>query len=339
MIPPVSSIRPVLRKVWRVALLIALFMAMAGGGAYLALTLIVKGEEPVVVPDLVGKDVLYSLEILSDLGLNTRVRGTVYHEQVPKNHVIDQDPEPGASIKRGRDVKIRVSRGPERIVMPNLSGLSLQQSRILLTENGLCQGSLATVASSRQNKGQVMAQHPIAGATVSRDDCADLLISGGPRSSSFPMPDLSGQPLEKTLRRLDALQLSVGSIQSTFRPGLPLETVVEQAPASGYRVAAGSQADLTVNRRSVAGSDSDDGEPSDAIELFRYTLENGFLNKRVTVMIGKPQGPIRLFDDFVAPGREIWLLIPKSDTSSVRVYVDGQPVERPPQTLANMIWP
>lgn len=335
--PPVSSIRPVLRKVLRVGLLIALFMAMAAAGAYLALTLIVKGEEPVVVPDLVGKDVLYSLEILSDLGLNTRVRGTVYHEQVPKNHVIDQDPEPGASIKRGRDVKIRVSRGPERIVMPNLTGLSLQQSRILLTENGLCKGSLATMASSRQNKGQVVAQHPPAGATTSRDGCADLLISGGPRSFSFPMPDLSGQPLEKTLRRLDALRVTVGSIQSSFRPGSPIETVLEQTPPSGYRVAAGSQVDLTVNRSPVPWSDSD-REPSDAMKLFRYTLENGFLNKRVTVMVGKSQGPMRLFDDFVSPGQEIWLLIPKSDTSSVRVYVDGQLMKSTYQKFATLNW-
>jgi len=335
---PVSSIRPVLRKAVRIAILIALFMAMAGAGAYFALTLIVKGEEPVVVPDLVGKDILYSLEILSDLGLNTRVRETAFSEQVPRNHVIDQDPEPGASIKRGRDVKIRVSRGPERVVMPNLTGLSLQQSRILLTENGLCQGSLATVASSLQNKGQVMAQHPLPGATVSRDSCADLLISGGPRTPSFSMPDLSGQPLEKTLRYLDALQLNVGSIRSTVKPGLPLETVVEQTPLAGYRVVAGSLSDLTVNRRSVAFSEIGPG-PSDGMELFRYTLGNGFLNRRVTVTVDRSQGPIRLFDDFVSPGQEIWLLIPKNDTSSVQVYVDGQPMKRPSQGLATLDWP
>jgi len=335
---PVSSIRPVLRKAVRIAILIALFMAMAGAGAYFALTLIVKGEEPVVVPDLVGKDILYSLEILSDLGLNTRVRETAFSEQVPRNHVIDQDPEPGASIKRGRDVKIRVSRGPERIVMPNLTGLSLQQSRILLTENGLCQGSLATVASSLQNKGQVMAQHPLPGATVSRDSCADLLISGGPRTPSFSMPDLSGQPLEKTLRYLDALQLILDRMQYTFKPGFPLETVVGQTPSSGYRVAAESSADLTVNRKPIAVPDSDGGS-SDSTKLFRYTLENGFLKKRVIVTIGGSQGPIRLFDDFVSPGQEIWLLIPKSDTSSLQVYVDGQRMKIPSQMLSTLTRP
>jgi len=338
MLPPVSSIRPLVRKVLRFTLLIALFMAMAGAGAYLALTLIVKGEEPVVVPDLVGKDVLYSLEILSDLGLNTRVRGTVYHEQVPKNHVIDQDPEPGTSIKRGRDVKIRVSRGPERVVMPNLAGLSLQQSRILLTENGLCQGSLSTVTSSRLKKGRVIAQHPLPGATVSREGCADLLISGGPRSPSFPMPDFSGQPLEKALRRLDALQLILDRMQYAFKPGSPLETVVGQTPSSGYRVAAESSADLTVNRKPIAVPDSDGGA-SDSTKLFRYTLENGFLKKRVIVTIGGSQGPIRLFDDFVSPGQEIWLLIPKSDTSSLQVYVDGQRMKIPSQMLSTLTRP
>ena len=54
--PPASSVKALAKKVLRISLLVALFMAMAGIGAYVALTLIIKGEEPVVVPDLVGKD-------------------------------------------------------------------------------------------------------------------------------------------------------------------------------------------------------------------------------------------------------------------------------------------
>ena len=188
-------------------------MAMAGIGAYVSLTLIIKGEDTVVVPELVGKDVLYGLEILSDLGLNTRVKGTAYHDQVPKNHVIDQDPDAGAAIKRGRDVKIRVSRGPETILMPNLAGLSLQQSRILLTENGLCQGVLSGMISPRFDPGQIMAQYPPPGEIVSRNTCADLLISRGPSSQAFSMVDLSGFTPESAIRRLEQMQLTVGSIR------------------------------------------------------------------------------------------------------------------------------
>jgi serine/threonine-protein kinase len=307
-------------------LLVALFMAMAGTGAYVALTLIIKGEDTVIVPELVGKDVLYGLEILSDLGLNTRVKGTAYHDQVPKNHVIDQDPDAGAAIKRGRDVKIRVSRGPETILMPNLAGLSLQQSRILLTENGLCQGLLSGMTAHRFDAGQIMTQYPPAGTVVSRNTCADLLISRGPASPAFPMVDLTGFPLESAILRLEQMQLTVGSIRIARRYGAPPDGIVDQTPLAGHRVAPGVRVDLTVNRSDDGRYTGDTGNGSQ-IELFRFSLENGFLKKRVQVRMNQPQMSLSLFDDFLTPGQEIWLLVPKSGNPTILVYVDGQLVE------------
>lgn len=315
-----------MRKALRFSLLILIFMSMAGIGAYVALTLIIKGEESVVVPQLTGKDVLYGLEILSDLGLNTRVKGRAYHDQVPKNHVIDQDPDAGTTIKRGRDVKIRVSSGPETVVMPNLTGLSLQQSRILLTQNGLCRGALATVSSSRNTMGQVMAQVPLPGATVSRQTCTDLLVSQGPSSLAFPMTDLTGLPLETAIRRLEQLQLTVGSIRMVHMAGEAPETIVEQRPLSGYRMTRGTRVDLSVNRTRTY-SDSADRPIAGGVELYRFSIENGFLNKRVQVKLNTGQVSLSLFDEFVAPGQEIWLLIPKNGNPTVLVYVDGQLVE------------
>lgn len=323
---PASSFTRLPGKALRIVLLAALFMTMAGFGAYVALTLIIKGADTVVVPDLVGKDVLYGLEILSDLGLNTRVRETVYHDQVAKNHVIDQDPMPGAAIKRGRDVKIRVSRGPETIVMPNLTGLSRQQSGILLTENGLCQGVLSVMISSRHAAGQVIAQHPQPGTTVSRNTCADLLVSRPSPAPAFPMIDLSGLALETAIRRIDQLQLTVGKIRVARKIGAPLEAVVDQEPPAGYRVTIGGAVDLTVNR-SGSTRPGADAQTADGTEFFRFALENGFLKKRVQVIMNQARISLSLFDDFVDPGREIWLLIPKSGNPTILVYVDGQLVE------------
>jgi len=323
---PVSSVKKLAQKALRISLLLALFMAMAAGGAYLALTLIIKGADTVVVPNLVGKDVLYGLEILSDLGLNTRVKGTAYHDQVPKNHVIDQDPAAGAAIKRGRDIRLRVSRGPKTIVMPNLAGLSLQQSRILLTENDLCQGALAGMTSPRHAVDQIMAHYPPPGATVSRHTCADLLISRGPSSPTFPMVDLSGLILETGIRRLEQLQLTLGSIRVVHTVGAPLEAIVDHLPMAGHRVALGGRVELTVNRSKTsphAGALAN----ADPVELFRFSLENGFLNKRVQIKMNRAQISLSLFDDFLAPGQEVWLLVPKDGNPTVLVYVDGQLVE------------
>ena len=240
--------------------------------------------------------------------------------------MIDQDPEAGATIKRGRDVKIRVSRGPETIIMPNLAGLSLQQSRILLAENGLCQGVLATMHSSLFSAGQVIAQIPPPGDVVSRSTCADLLVNKGPASSTFRMLDLSGLTLQTALRQLEQIQMAPGRIRIVHNGGASLETIVDQYPLAGYRVARGTRVDLTVNRiPSATGTHMQ--KHADQVELFRFALEHGFLNKRVQVKMNQRQLSLSLFDDFLAPGQEIWLLIPKSGNPTVFVYVDGQLVK------------
>jgi serine/threonine-protein kinase len=245
---------------------------------------------------------------------------------MPKNHVIDQDPEAGATIKRGRDVKIRVSRGPETIIMPNLAGLSLQQSRILLAENGLCQGLSATMRSSRYSAGQVIAQMPSPGDTVSRNTCADLLVNKGPAPSAFRMLDLSGLTLQTALRRLEQVHMVPGRIHIVHDSGASLETIVDQHPLAGYRVARGTPVDLTVNRMPNPTGTHKQAQAGQ-VELFRFALEHGFLNKRVQVKINQRQLSLSLFDDFLAPGQEIWLLIPKSGNPTVLVYVDGQLVK------------
>lgn len=321
-----EALKSLLKRMLRILLLGALFVAMAGAGAYVTLTWVIQSDEPVIVPDLVNKDVLFGLEILSDLGLNTRVRETRYHDQVPRNHIIDQHPEPGTAIKRGRDVKIRVSRGPESIIMPNLHGLQRQQSRILLSENGLCPGVITGMSSSLNPTGQVIAQHPPPGTTITRSACVDLLISRGPRLPAVAMSDLAGLPLETAIRRVDQLQLTVGHIRPVQHRDAPPETIVGQTPLAGYRVSPGHRVDLMVNRTASEGRLGGSAEPYPA-ELFRYALEEGFLNRRVQVKLNLPQASLQLFDGFLRPGQELWLLIPKNDNPTVLVYLDEQLVD------------
>ncbi len=318
--PPVQTLA---RKTVALALLALLFMAAAGLGAYLALTLIIEREDAVVVPDLVGRDLLSGLEALSDLGLNTRVRATVYHDRVPKNHIIDQDPAGGTAIKRGRDVRIRVSRGPEHVVMPNLTGLSLQQGRILLTENGLCQGVLSRMASDDSAADQILAQSPTPGTTVVRGTCGDLLVSRGASLARFPMVDLSDLPLESAIGRIERLGLAVGPMDTARRPDRPATTVIDQQPPAGHPVAPGQRITLTVNR--PKGGSSGAIDLLDTTSLLRFRSEIGFLKTRVQVVIHRQDRAIALFDEFVPPSREIWLLIPKNGNPSVNVFVDGQP--------------
>ena len=132
-------------KVTKIIFLMIALIILSGLSAYLTINLIIKSEDTVIVPDLIGKDVVFVLEQLTDLGLNTKVRGSEYSETIPKNHIIFQDPDADSEIKKGRDVKIILSRGTQSILMPNLVGLPERQASIILEENGLCRGTASRV--------------------------------------------------------------------------------------------------------------------------------------------------------------------------------------------------
>ena len=297
-------------------------MLTAGLVAYLTLSIIIKSERTVAVPDLVDQHVVAALEQLSDLGLNTRVKGSRHSPAVSKNRILFQDPAPGTRIKAGRDVRIVLSKGPRIVQTPDLEGLALQQARILLTENGLCLGVISRTHSPMGSPHAIIAQSPPPGVEVPQGECVSLLISRGTLPIAWVMPDLSGLSLESAVERLAQLQMTIGKLTSAFRAGRPLNTVLDQEPPGGHRVLAGQSVDLAVNRRADAAPVRSLLQPAGA-RLFRHRLADGFLNRRVRVRLSGTQTLPYVFDDFVKPGQEIWLLIP-GQHSAVFVYEDDE---------------
>ena len=295
------------------------FIFVAGISAYLTLTLIIKSEDTVIVPDLEGKDVVYALEILTELELNTKVKGSEYTGDIPKNHVVFQEPTPGAEIKKGRDVRIILSKGSKTFAMPYLLGLSIQQTDIILEENDMCRGELSRTHHVNIEKDAVIAQVPASGIVVSRKACADLLVSLGPRPKAFKMPNLAGLTLEDALQSIEDLNLKVGELKSAYQDHKPRNTIVEQEPVSGQRVVIGSTVRLLINREAhKEKSGPSIGQASG--NLFSYRLDSGFLNRHIRVSLNTAGFTNDLFDDFVKAGEEIWLLIPTDREATIFVY-------------------
>jgi beta-lactam-binding protein with PASTA domain len=302
------------------------FILIAGISAYLSLTLIIKSENTVIVPELVGKDVVYALEFLTDLELNTKVKGSEYSADIPKNHVIYQDPEAGTEIKKGRDVRIVISKGPKTIFIPNLVALSSQQARLILEENGVCVGELSKTYSEAVENGHIMAQYPPAGTMIGRGACADLLVSLGSRPRASKMPDLRGFSLDEAMLSIEKMNLIIGEIKSADEKNQPRDIIVGQNPLSGYRVLAGSPVDLVINRKSKKSARAEFYEQK-YDSLFQYRISNGFLKRRIRIRLNSDGITSDLFDDFVKPGEEIWLIIPRDTDSTVFLYVDNNLVK------------
>jgi len=310
-------------RVIKIAVLFFVFILIVGASAYLTLTMIIKSEDTVVVPNLAGKMVVYALELLTDLGLNTKIEGSEYSTEMPKNNVIFQEPEPGSEIKKGRDVRIIISKGPKSILMPNLEKLPIQQARIILEENSLCQGQISSTYSNRIKKDSIIAQVPSAGTMITRNECVNLLVSIGIRPQEYKMPDLKGRFLDSAIPLIENSNLILGKIKLVFYKDKLLNTIIAQEPLSGYLVTEGGTVNLVINKRPGRKGHGDlAGSP--AGNFFRYRVNDGFLKRHIRVVLNSFGVSNTIFDEFIQPGEEIWLIIPNNNNTTVFLYEDNK---------------
>lgn len=281
--------------------------------------LLIRSENKVIVPMLVGKQVVYALETLTDFGLNTKVKELRFDPSVPKNHIIAQLPEPGTEIKRGRDVRLVISRGARTVVYPNLSGIDLPQAQILLEQNGLRQGKVSHVHHSSRPKQTIITQHPPAGSRGLRQDAIDLLVSQGPAPVSIRMLDLKGLELDQAITAIEKDRLILGNVTTVNDPSMAADTVTHQVPGAGHRVDMGALIDITVSRQVQKRTSFS----SSNAQFFRYRVMQGFLRQHVRVRINRSSVSFDLFNGFVKPGNEIWLLVPKDVPTTLFLYLDG----------------
>lgn len=309
-------------RITRIGFTALAFIVIAGISTYTTLTLLIKQENTVIVPDLVGKDVVEVLFVLTDLGLNTKLGGAEYSANMPANHVVFQEPRPGDEIKKDRDVRIILSKGPKNIQVPNLKGVSISQARILLEEDGLCLGAQSTIYSDKVRKDDIVAHSPAGGRTLSRGSCVDILVSSGARPAAYKMPDLNGRPLEETMLLFESIDLKLGTVRPVSYKSRPWNSIVEQEPLPGHRVMEGFRVDLAVNR-SEGETDRDAVNGLAGVHLFRYRAADGFLNRRIRVRLNGFGGSIELYDDFLKPGDEIWYVVPDNPGTTLLLYEDG----------------
>ena len=313
-------------KIGKIAALVLSFIIFAGISAYLTLTLLIKSEDIVIVPDLIGKEVVYVLEILTDLGLNTKVKGFEYSEDIPKNHIIFQQPEPSVEIKKGRDIKIIISKGAKNILMPNLQGLSLQQARIIIEENGLCHGEQSVTYSSIFEKDNIIAQVPSPGAQITRGGCVNLLLNLGIRPRAYKMPVLNGLALDDAIGFIEKSNLILGEIKSLFFEDKPKNIITDQDPFAGSLVLEGSLVNLVLNRKPGTQSSEYLAGTTNG-NFFRYRTTHGFLKRHIRVCLTGLTFSNDLLNEFVKPGDEIWLLVPNEKGATLLVYEDDELVE------------
>lgn len=312
-----------MRSIGKIAVIFLCFFIIAGISAYLTLTFIIKGEETVVVPNLIGEDVVSVLELLTGLGLNTKVKGSQYSASISKNSIIYQEPEPGDLIKKGRDIRIVISKGTRMVAMPNLNGLSLQQARVILDKNGLTQGIISKTTTPLINADSVISQFPVPGTKIERGTQTNMLISIGQRHFASVMPDLAGLFFDEAVLSIEKNKLEINTITAVYQKDKPADIVLSQDPPPGYHVMENSPVDLKVNRKKNQHS-LNYGQTFKRGSLFRYKLAPGYLKQHIRLELKTFGITCIVYDELMEPDREIWIFIPSFHTSVLFLYKNNE---------------
>ncbi|MEL7058861.1 MAG: PASTA domain-containing protein [Acidobacteriota bacterium] len=225
------------------ALLGALFVMVA----YVAFGLFVRGGVT-AAPDLVGLSQERALAMLRDQGLDARwTAGERFAEDVPRGHVMVQDPSPGVYVKRDTAVTLTVSLGPRRIDVPDLQGAALQAAQVELAGAGLALGRTFDVyATSGQPAGVVVRQHPPAGERVAVDAPVDLFLAVDQVADVFLMPDLVQRDYDSVRRFFERHGFRLGRVGYQSYDGVASGTVLRQFPLAGHPLRRGDVIALDV---------------------------------------------------------------------------------------------
>jgi eukaryotic-like serine/threonine-protein kinase len=119
-----------------------------------------SGPPKVQVPNVVGQDKDVAEGTLEDLGLN--VTPTFVNSASPKDEVVSQTPGGGATVDKGSRVTITVSKGPEKVEVPNVVGQDKADARATLSDAGF-KVKVVEQESADQPEGTVLRQSPSSG--------------------------------------------------------------------------------------------------------------------------------------------------------------------------------
>lgn len=213
---------------------------------FATLKLELKGTQ-VVVPDLAGMSRDEAARAAAARDLVIEVVQQRHDVRIPSGRVLQQEPPAGASVRRGRKVRLVESLGGEVLEVPRLVGQADRTMTIEIQREGLVAGDEAIVPS-RAAEGTVLAQEPPAGSPAVPGVRVHRLVSGGPEPPRWVMPDLAGRPLQRVERWIDLAGLRKGAVRRVDAPGRPSGTIVGQLPLAGYPVTSRGVVELTVAR-------------------------------------------------------------------------------------------
>ena len=197
--------------------------------------------------------------VVSSLGLQIEVERQYYSPQIAEGRIMTQVPLPGMKVRRGWQVRVAESMGPQRVAIPDVTKQSERAAELNIQRRGLEVASTAEMQLPGMAADQVLAQSPPANASQVSAPRTSLLMSAAADPPAFVMPNFVGQPLGTVSRTLQDAGFKLGTV-SEAPPAptgvsitlavppqpAPSSIIVTQWPPAGQKISLGAALNFEV---------------------------------------------------------------------------------------------
>ena len=205
----------------------------------------ILGAGRITVPSLAGMTQKEATAVLAELSLKSEIGDEVFSEDVPVGKVISSTPGGGGKVSKDGVVKLNISKGKERIVIPSLVGVTPDVAIQKLAEIGLKIGETNEIFSAAAEKGFVVGTEPKISTEVKRNSIVNIFVSKGIEQVS--LVSYTGKGGEEALSELTNAGFDVVPAYK-FSESVLVGLVISQEPGASESINKGAKVTLNISK-------------------------------------------------------------------------------------------
>lgn len=252
-----------------------LFGGILIGTLLLAITtyFVLFSGNKVTVPDFKGMTIEEAEEKAKPLNLKVEISSYKSSNEIRKDLILEQDPEPNKKVKENTTIKVIVSKGNTKGIVPNVTGRPLKEAKKTIEQYGFTLGEIKEIDSDKP-KDEVVEQSPNGGSNAGDSTKVDLVVSNG-KKPKVEVPNLLGMDEATAKEVLESKGFVLGNVSKGKSTQYEAYTIIWQSEDAGSKLEKGKKIDIKINASSI-------GSVSINLPLSESEKEDFILNVVVT---------------------------------------------------------
>ena len=197
-----------------------------------------------------------------------------YSDLVEEGKVISQSVADGEALEENERVWIVISKGLEKVSVPDVSDKKAEDAKVLLEAAGF------TVKEEEEysediEEGMVISQDPEGNTEAAKGSTVTIVVSKGEEVKVSKVPNLKKKTVSEAEAALSEVNLKLGNVKQEYHDSIPEGQVISQSIAEGTEVKENTAVDITISKGKEQKTVTYSATFAGAITNSIYSFEEG----------------------------------------------------------------